>query len=198
MLELVVAVTVGFALTLMAMDWFTRGGKLAQLLSTRCALQQEALVVCNQICADLARTSKSGLSLRDSATATDPLVLAIHRLFDAPYPGGVFRESQLQVYHWRPAEATLWRKTYPPANPDLGISVVSNAWCVCSPGQLLALASQPNGSARKLCSRLSWLLVSLDPGGVVTVQVRLLDPPLDPKARARCETSRSLYLRNHP
>jgi len=190
LLELLVAITVGMALVWLSMTWLDRGGRLVQRLSSRTALQQETLLVNNVLAGDLARTTTSGISLRNSQAANDPTVLALHRLMDTAYSAGVFREDQIQIYCWRPAERLLYRKTYPPTPPDLGITVLPSQWCRCSAAQLLALANQAHGGERKLCRRVELWSVELTGSGVVNLRLTLQ------QGSERFESSRSFYLRN--
>lgn len=179
LVEVLVAAGLAFLVIFMALEWLSRGGRLARQISTRCALQQEALVICNQLTADLGRSAQGGLSLRPA----NPFVAAIHRLSGGAYPGTLFREGELQVYYWRAADQILWKRVWGP--------VPTASWYTCpDDASLLALAAS---GQRKLSSRVAALTLTLD-RGVATVEIRLQDR--DP--RTFFQTSRSLFLRNHP
>lgn len=120
--------------------------------SVRVDVQEQALVACGKIVADLEGATPGGIGIQKNDGNYKPEVLTVHKLMDASAtdpPRQIFA-NQVVVYFWMPNSRRIGRATWPPdpSNPPSNVAIPTPAGAFRpAPAQMTGLASVgPNDS----------------------------------------------------
>lgn len=162
MLELVVAMTIALGLALVMTKLFLSGQRWQSRNLRRTNLQQQMMLAVQRISADLQQSTPLGITV-------GPNQLALQRIADVStdIPPRHIWETALIVYFVN--SRGLYRRSWPPAPPNLGVTLSTSQPFHPDPTQLNTLCT--SGGAIRVGSNLTIMQVS--PPNTLPLSLRL-------------------------
>jgi len=197
LLEVVLATALLGLLATLIVQVLVPMGKGSARATQQVELQQTATLAIEQIARDLTSSIPAAVSV--AAPGGPPprgeALMSVQRLETVAADGTQVLESQLVVYSWTAAEQCLWRKTWPPAPPDLFGGFTAGALWFPTASQLRDVTAARNGRERQLARFLKQLDIAAS-GTTVLVTLSLEAPAPDGKPPERFDLERLVYLRS--